>query len=236
MNYHELKKRIARFFHGPARRKPSRAERAGLVLGEEGNEVQRESGGAFQGKIKFRGQGNIVRFLAESHFTGDIKVHGDNHLIEFGAHSKIKGRIFANGAGRKVIFGTYTTAAGVNLVCGENKDITIGRDCMFSREIEIRTSDAHSVVDALTGDRLNLAQPVIIGDHVWVGHRVIINKGSVIPSNSIVGAMSFVNGSFEEEGIILAGTPARVVKRGITWNRQKKRHFSPEELDQWRGK
>jgi acetyltransferase-like isoleucine patch superfamily enzyme len=206
-----------------------------MIIGAEGNQVLFESAEAFSGKIKFKGEGNIIRFVGGSHFRGIIKVHGSNHLIEFGAHSNIKGQIFVNGARRTIIFGAHTTAEKINVVCGENQDITIGKDCMFSREIVIRTSDAHSVVDAQTGKRLNPAQPIVIGDHVWVGQRVIINKGSVIPSNSIVGAASFVNRSFEEEGIILVGTPARVVKKGVTWNRKKKQHFSAEELDEWRG-
>lgn len=234
MNYRRLKKGIARFFHRPTQQKPRAVEPAAVIMGAEGNQVSFESPEAFFGKIKFKGEGNIIRFVGGSHFRGIIKVHGANHLIEFGAHSNIKGRIFVNGANRRVIFGAHTTAEEINVVCGENQDIIIGKDCMFSREIVIRTSDAHSVVDAETGKRLNPAQPIVIGDHVWVGQRAMINKGSVIPTNSIVGAASFVNGSFEEEGIILAGTPARVVKQGITWNRQKKQYFSAEELDEWR--
>lgn len=234
MSYRGLKKRITRFFHRSTQKKQRVAEPAAVVMGAEGNQVLFESAEAFSGKIKFKGEGNIVRFVGGSHFSGIIKVHGANHFIEFGAHSNIKGRIFVNGTSRRIIFGAHTTAEDINVVCGENQDITIGKDCMFSREIVIRTSDAHSVVDAQTGKRLNPAQPVVIGDHVWVGQRVIINKGSVIPSNSIVGATSFVNGSFEEEGIILAGTPARMVKQGITWNREKKQHFSTEDLDEWR--
>jgi acetyltransferase-like isoleucine patch superfamily enzyme len=105
---------------------------------------------------------------------------------------------------------------------------------MFSREIEIRTTDAHSAVDRATGNRINMPESVIIGDHVWVGVGAIINKGSVVPSDSIVGAMAFVNRRFEEQGIILGGVPATIVRRGITWNRGRKNKFTTEELDHWK--
>ena len=110
----------------------------------------------------------------------------------------------------------------------------IGRRCMFSRKIEIRTSDAHSIVDRETGRRLNGAGSITIGDHVWVGLGVVINKGASIPADSVVGAMSFVNRSFDEQGVVLAGTPARVVRRGITWNRGKKKRFTREQLEYWK--
>lgn len=105
---------------------------------------------------------------------------------------------------------------------------------MFSREIEVRTSDAHSVIDRSSGLRVNAAGNVLIGDHVWVGLRSIINKGARVPSDSIVGAMSFVSAEFEEEGVVIAGTPAKIVKRGITWSRSRRVHFAPDDLTNWR--
>lgn len=64
---------------------------------------------------------------------------------------------------------------------------------MFSRKIEVRTTDAHSVIDIETRSRINKAESIHIGDHVWVGLSTIINKGAVIPSDNIIGANSFVN-------------------------------------------
>jgi acetyltransferase-like isoleucine patch superfamily enzyme len=105
---------------------------------------------------------------------------------------------------------------------------------MFSRKIEVRTTDAHSVVDRQTRRRLNPASSVTIGDHVWVGLGAVINKGSSVPADSVVGAMSFVNRSFEEEGVILAGIPAKVIRTGITWNRGRNARYTQEELDFWK--
>src|SRR5690606_7167657 len=101
-------------------------------------------------------------------------------------------------------------------------DVLIGSHCMLSREIEIRTSDSHSVLDRRNLKRLNMPASVTIGDHVWLGLRCIISKGATIPDDTIVGAGAFVNKPFDEPGIVLAGTPAQIVKRNITWQRRRK--------------
>lgn len=63
----------------------------------------------------------------------------------------------------------------------------------------------------------NEPQDVIIGDDVWIAQRVTLIKGAQIPSNCVVGACSLVNKKFEEEGCIIAGNPAKVIKRNIRW-------------------
>lgn len=52
---------------------------------------------------------------------------------------------------------------------------------------------------------------------VWIAQRVTLIKGAQIPSNCVVGACSLVNKKFEEEGCIIAGNPAKVIKRNIRW-------------------
>ena len=87
---------------------------------------------------------------------------------------------------------------------------------MFSSEIVFRTGDSHSIID-LSGIRINHAKDIIIGDHVWIGHRVLVNKGVVISNNSGVGTGSVVTKKFNDENIIIAGCPAKIVKNDINW-------------------
>lgn len=90
---------------------------------------------------------------------------------------------------------------------------------MFSREIEIRSTDAHKIY--LKGEKLpiNTPKPVIIGDNVWLGARAFISKGTVIPNGCVIGAMSFVSKSLEKENTIYAGVPVREIKTNISWKR-----------------
>jgi acetyltransferase-like isoleucine patch superfamily enzyme len=201
----------------------------------EGNALDLAGLARADGRIELRGgHSNRIRFGAGAQLSGSIIVQGSGNLVSIGRDCVFRGDILVKGEGQAVRFGDHSTTVGVYILCQEGCDVTIGRWCMLSRGIEIRTTDAHSVIDRATGKRLNAAAPVVIGDHVWVGVGCIINKGTVIPADSIVGAMSFVSGRFEEEGVIIAGTPGRIVRRGITWNRGRRAHFTREEMDHWR--
>lgn len=141
----------------------------------------------------------------------------DCHLI-IGDNVTFAGQIELHGVGRTLVIGNNTTVFGAVLIC-RDKDITIGENCLFSREIEIRSTDVHKIYDLDTKKRVNEPQDVVIGDHVWIGAKAFISKGARIPSGSIVGATSFVNKAFEEENVVIAGTPAKIVKRNIYWER-----------------
>lgn len=182
------------------------------VVGDH-NEVFFKSGVKCKGKITIEGSGNVVIFGDGSFFRGRLIVRGNNQVVSIGSHS---------------------TFQSVYMLCQENCNIKIGNWCMFSRDVEIRTTDAHSVVDAKTRERVNNPASVKIGNHVWVGVGSLISKGSQIPNDSIVGAYSFVNKKFTEENVLIAGTPAKIVRHGVTWNRGRKPKFTQAQLEHWK--
>ena len=98
--------------------------------------------------------------------------------------------------------------------------IVIGKSVQIGKDVIIRTSDGHSIFNLEDKLPYNAPQDVIIGDNVWIGERSVILKGSTIPNNSIVGSCSIVCKKFEEENVILAGVPAKIVKRNIKWTRK----------------
>lgn len=201
----------------------------------EGNTFQNNGAESIKGRLTVRrGEGNYLSIGKGTKFSGSVEFLGNNNRVVIGENCHYRGDILVKGNNQTVTFGDNSTTVNVYILCQENRDVHIGKWCMFSREIEIRTTDAHSVIDRKTGKRLNMPGSITIGDHVWIGVGSIINKGSVIPSDSIVGAMSFVNGAFDEEGVVLAGTPAKIVKRGITWNRSCRNEFSDEQMDHWK--
>lgn len=184
--------------------------------------------------IRLFGSGHSIVLPKSSSFTGHITVRGRNNRIVIGENCRLSGELIVKGTGQTVSVGEGTTFESVYVLSQERSDITIGRWCMFSRGIEIRSSDAHSMIRKSDGRRLNRAKAIVVGDHVWVGVGSILNKGTVLPDDCVVGAKSFVNKAFQESGVVVAGTPAVVVKRGITWNRRRQRRFSQEEMEEWR--
>lgn len=105
------------------------------------------------------------------------------------------------------------------------KNIKIGKDCMFSWDILIRNSDGHAIYDIESKKLLNEGGDIVIGDHVWVGRSTTILKKATIPSNSIVGIGAIVNKSFETNNIVIAGIPAKIVKRNVNWKRESPAYY-----------
>ena len=56
-------------------------------------------------------------------------------------------------------------------------------------------------------------QPIIVGNNVWIGANAIILPRVQIANGCIVGAGAVVTKSFLEEDCVIAGNPAKVLKR-----------------------
>ena len=120
----------------------------------------------------------------------------------------------------KLTIGKGCSIGGVTIIYAEkNSTISIGNDCMFSNGISIRTSDAHTIFDSNTEEVINKGGDIVIGDRVWICQNTTILKNTEIKNDTVIGASSLVNKKFEESNVIIAGNPARVVKRNIKWDR-----------------
>ncbi|UGS38816.1 acyltransferase [Capillimicrobium parvum] len=107
---------------------------------------------------------------------------------------------------------------GALLVHEDGLSVVVGEDCMLSRDIFVRTSDSHSVVDMLSGDRINPPASVVLGDHVWVGAEARIQKGVTVGEHAVIGANTVVTHDVPPHTVV-AGNPARVVREDVTWRR-----------------
>jgi acetyltransferase-like isoleucine patch superfamily enzyme len=174
--------------------------------------------------IKLRGRNNRLVLGEGAQITHcEIRLDGEDNLIEVGARARFSsGKIYLKGTkGQHIRIGEDTTVQGAYLLVDEAASIDIGKDCMLSTEIIIRTGDKHSILDMHSGERVNPARDVRIGDRVWIGRCVQILKGTVLHPETVVGACSVVSKAFTEGNCVVAGVPAKVVKRGIRWDRQR---------------
>ena len=101
----------------------------------------------------------------------------------------------------------------------DNSRLTIGDDSQVSWGVDIWCTDAHTITN-LDGEPVNYAESIEIGRHVWIGKDVKIGKNVSIADNSIVGWGSIVTRRFDEPNVVIAGIPAKIVKRGIDWDRK----------------
>ena len=68
----------------------------------------------------------------------------------------------------------------------EAASIDIGRDCKLSTDIIIRTGDKHSILDQVTGERLNQSRDVHSAGRVWIGRDVQVLKCAVLQPEAVV--------------------------------------------------
>jgi len=149
-----------------------------------------------------------------------IKISANNSTVILEGGVRFSGHILVkHGFENSVSIGADTTVGGARIICSEGSSVAIGKDCMLSNHIEIRSTDSHPILN-LIGERINPAANVVIGDHVWLAAHVSILKGARIGSNSIVGTRSVVSSSFQQGNEAIAGNPARIVRSGVTWDRE----------------
>ena len=172
--------------------------------------------------IRVRGSFNRIVIAPQARLSNlDISIAGTGHELLIASHVSVHaGAIEFYDDGCRVSIGERTTVFGASIGVTEGGSIAIGEDCLLSTEVDVRNGDSHSIVDAATGDRLNPAADVTIEDHVWIGKRVMVLKGSRIGTHTVVGAGSIVNGELPAHSIA-AGTPARALSGGVTWLRER---------------
>ena len=171
-----------------------------------------------------KGKDNHI-IIEEGCVLDNVTIHivGNNNVIKFGKNVHVgKGCSFwMEGNNCKITIGegtTFTLKVHFNAQ-EDNSEITCGKDCMFSNTIIVRTSDSHAIIDAESGERLNPANNISIGDHVWIAPSTTIMKGANIGPNTIIGSHTLVTKAIPSN-VLAVGMPARVVKEKVTWSRE----------------
>lgn len=191
---------------------------------KKGNLFNNSKSFLLRSEIFIRGKNNNIESMSGSYLKNcSISIYGMNNKVMIGENCRlIDVEIHIEDNNGAIVIGKNTTIAGfTHLACIEGTRITIGEDCMFSKDITFRTGDSHSIIDEKNGLRINPSEDIIIGNHVWIGNKVIVTKGAVVGDNSIVGTGSIVTKAFDKTNIVVAGSPAKIVKEGINWLRKR---------------
>jgi maltose O-acetyltransferase len=114
--------------------------------------------------------------------------------VDYGTHLTIGARCFAN-------FG---------LVALDVAAITIGDDVQIGPNVQLLTP-THPVEPEPRRQKWEGAQPIVIGDNVWLGGGAIVLPGVTIGENTVVGAGSVVTRDLPAN-VVAVGNPARVVR------------------------
>lgn len=131
---------------------------------------------------------------------------------------------------------------GYNIRVGENfyanynctfldvSTIEIGDNCMFAPNVQLYTA-THPLHPVKRNSGLEYAKPIKIGHNVWLGGGVIITPGVTLGNNVVVGAGSVVTKSFPDN-VVIAGNPARVIKKILEDQQPEKLEDLRQTIDQ----
>ncbi|MGE9807259.1 sugar O-acetyltransferase [Janibacter sp. G1551] len=102
------------------------------------------------------------------------------------------------------------TFANWGLVCLDVATVTIGDDVQIGPNAQLLTA-THPLEAGPRRDKWEYAEPIVIGDNVWLGGGVIVCPGVTIGADTLVGAGSVVTRDLPT-GVLAVGSPARVIR------------------------
>lgn len=119
-----------------------------------------------------------------------------------------KGADFGSGEG--IIIGDDS---GLGINCKVRGPLTIGNCVMMGPDVIILTSTHNTQsVDIPMCKQQDVAKiPVIVGNDVWIGARVIIMPGVTIGTGCIIGAGAVVTKDVPDYAVV-GGVPAKIIK------------------------
>ena len=132
----------------------------------------------------------------------------DDLIGDLGEGVVIKPPLFVD-YGSQITIGAGTFI-NYNLTALDVARISIGRDCQLGPNVQLLTP-THPLAATPRRDKLEAAQPITLGDNVWLGGGVIVLPGVSIGDNSVIGAGSVVTRDVPAN-VIAVGNPARVLR------------------------
>lgn len=114
--------------------------------------------------------------------------------VDFGENIHIGARTFVNSG----------------LTALDTARITIGEDCQLGPNVSLLTP-THPLDPQLRRDGWEAAEPITLGDNVWLGGGVIVCPGVTIGENTVVGAGAVVTKDLPAN-VVAVGNPARVIR------------------------
>lgn len=149
---------------------------------------------AFNGSIHDRNRMETLRALLKR-VAPDVWIEPPFYC-EYGEHIQIGSGSYLN----------------VNCFLQDCASITIGESVLIGPGVQVCTA-SHPVQgsERVAGDRtyVTSAQPVHIGDRVWIGANVSVLGGVSIGDDAVIGAGSVVTGDIPP-GVVAYGVPCRV--------------------------
>jgi len=189
---------------------------------DAGNEIVYDGPLIETARIKFTGANNRL-VIADTARIGDLIVDFDcdNGECAIGASKGVpafSGAIRVGQDSQVEIGANVSATSTVAMSATEGSSIHIGDDVMFASENQVRADDGHPIFDVTSGRRVNVSRSIHIGNHVWLGRGSVVLGGSHVGDGSVLGFNTVLKGKVPNN-CVAVGSPAKVVRRNIAWER-----------------
>ncbi|MEL6617690.1 MAG: acyltransferase [Pseudomonadota bacterium] len=186
--------------------------------------------------LKFVRHGPLQRIVSDCRFEVPASTRGNVSIFVGFSGAQVKlgqnCRLVANlrlWRECRIEIGEFVTINNARLVA-DKSEIIVGRDCMFSDEILIQSSDQHGLVDLESGEFINSGHRYIhIGEHVWVGRGSKVMPDVTVGAGAVLGTGCIVTKDVPPCSFAV-GVPAQVVRTRSSWTRQPT-HSNDRERD-----
>ena len=161
--------------------------------------------------------------LANIRLGKDVEIDPSTSVnnVVLGDHVKIAKRCSIYGSPENQLEIGADTYIGMNtIINGFSAKLKIGKNVSIAQNVNIMVDSGPNASPEMQKIFPIEKNPVIIGDHVWIGAGSIVMPGVVLGEFCIVAANSFVNGSFDSFSII-GGNPARLIRKFSNDERRK---------------
>jgi len=148
-----------------------------------------------------------------------LLIGGDGATIFIGAACELTaGEIYCGAGSTIALHGDVVGTREAVLDARNGGSIVAERDQLWAARVYIATDDMHGLEDVASGVRLNAyGGHIRLGSHVWLGREAVLTGHVDIGPCAVVGLRSLVRGQKVPAQSAVAGTPARVIREGITW-------------------
>ena len=102
--------------------------------------------------------------------------------------------------------------ANFNLTILDETDVRFGDNVMIGPNVSIYTA-CHPLEAEERNKLIEWAEPVIVGNNVWIGGSAVILPGVTIGDNVVIGAGSVVTKGYYPSNVVIAGNPAKIIKQ-----------------------
>jgi hypothetical protein len=156
-------------------------------------------------------------------FHANIRLAGEDSIAMFnriGDAYVALADVFLRSDRQFLFWGEGASAVGCSLeIEGIGHGMVVGDDALISGGVWLRNYDMHAMHDLRTGACIGRPPlDTVVERHVWLGQDVLLLSCERIGMGSIIGARSVVKGVLPPR-VVAAGTPARVLREGVSWGR-----------------